>query len=49
MAKDFPDAGSYAYHPPSVTEEPPMPVVKVVPSMPASQSDRPQVRPVSDD
>lgn len=44
MAKDMPD--SYAYHPPSQEEAYVPPIVKIVPSVPASQSDRPQLRPV---
>ncbi len=31
---------------PSAPDDVPMPVVKIVPSVPASQSDRPQLRPV---
>lgn len=46
MAKDFPDLGMFAYHPPTATEAYTPPVVKVVPSVPASQSDRPQLRPI---
>ena len=51
MAKDFPDPGMFAYKP-SAPDDVPMPsatYVKVVPSMPASQSERPQLRPVSGD
>lgn len=44
MGKDFPDGG-FAYHPPARDDYMPT-VVKVVPSMPASQSDRPPLRPV---
>lgn len=50
MAKDFPDPGMFAYKP-SAPDDVPSPggMAKVVPSVPASQSDRPQLRPVSDD
>ena len=44
MAKDFPDPGMFAYKP-SAPDDVPM-TVKIVPSMPASQSERPQLRPV---
>lgn len=50
MGKDFPDPGMFA-HKPAMSDDVPMPstnFVKVVPSMPASQSDRPQLRPVGD-
>lgn len=46
MAKDFPDAGSYAYHPPVAAPEAYMPVIKVVPTVPANQSNRPVPQPV---
>lgn len=48
MGKDFPDPGMFAHMPPA----PATPstdsgsFVKVVPTVPASQSDRPQLRPV---
>ena len=45
MAKDFPDSG-YAYHPPATAEDIPAAVGKFVPAVPASQSERPQLRPV---
>lgn len=51
MGKDFPDPGMFAYKP-SAGDDVPAPTtnyVKVVPSMPASQSERPQLRPVSGD
>lgn len=44
MGKDFPDPGNYAYKP-SMPDDVPS-VIKIVPSMPASQSERPQLRPV---
>ena len=45
MAKDFPDS-SLAYKP-SAPDDTPMPtVIKIVPTTPASQSDRPQLRAV---
>lgn len=50
MGKDFPDPGMFAHKPPA-SDDMPMPsvnFVKVVPSVPASQSDRPQLRPVGD-
>lgn len=45
MGKDFPDPDAYA-HKPSAPDEVPVFVPKIVPSVPASQSDRPQLRPV---
>ena len=45
MAKDFPDSG-YAYHPPATSEDVATSVGKFVPATPASQSERPQLRPV---
>lgn len=41
-----PDAGQ-AFKP-SAPDDVPMPVIKIVPSVPANQSDRPQIRPVID-
>lgn len=46
MGKDFPDPGSYAHHDPDEDAAFPSTFVKIVPSVPASQSERPQLRPV---
>ena len=45
MPKDFPGA-SYAYNPPAPSDDIPASVGKFVPETPASQSERPQLRPV---
>jgi hypothetical protein len=46
MAKDFPEI---AYHSGGDTAYPVSPTIKIVPSVPASQSERPQLRPVGKD
>lgn len=45
MAKDFPDS-SFAYHPPAEDAAYVPPVVKIIPTVPAAQAERPQLRPV---
>ena len=46
MAKDFPTDSDYAYQPPAPDNGPLQVVRKIVPGVPASQSDRPQLRPI---
>jgi hypothetical protein len=51
MAKDFPTDSDYAYQPPAPDNGPLQVVRKIVPGRPghpwpASQSDRPQLRPI---
>lgn len=46
MGKDFPDPGMFAHMPPAPATPSTDSFVKVVPTVPASQSDRPQLRPV---
>ena len=46
MGKDFPVDSAELAHRPSAGDDVPAPFVKVVPMVPASQSERPQLRPV---
>lgn len=50
MAKDFPDFPDFAYHPPvnevGVGTAQPKTISPMAPRVPASQSERPQLRPV---
>ncbi len=52
MGKDFPDSSDFAYHPPvneiGVGTAQPKTIAPAPLRVPASQSDRPQLRPVAD-
>lgn len=47
MGKSFPDPGDYAHVPPDQDVAHMPAVIKVIPTVPASQSDRPQLRPIT--